>query len=248
MEMITSSSQSMEVKNQLKQVNADINILNQKLNLLLNTTSTIYTTDTLLCRFGISPLEDSLSISNNPSLGLAQQQLEASGLETKVEKSKMLPDFEIGYFSQTMKGTQEINGVQRSFSLGDRFNGIQANISIPLWFSPYTSKIKAAKIKQQVAQINVENYSKSLIGNYNSLMEEYSKYNNSLDYYEKQAIPEADLIIDQATKSYQTGSLDYFDYIQSLSRALNIKLNYLDALNNYNQTIISIDFIKGKIF
>ncbi|MDD2577188.1 MAG: TolC family protein, partial [Bacteroidales bacterium] len=120
--------------------------------------------------------------------------------------------------------------------------------SIPLWFTPYTSKIKAAKIKQQVAQINFENYSKSLIGNYNSLIEEYSKYSNSLDYYERQAIPEADLIIDQATKSYQTGSLDYFGYIQSLSRALSIKLNYLNALNDYNQTIISIDFIKGKIF
>jgi cobalt-zinc-cadmium resistance protein CzcA len=248
LEMITARSQSMEVKNQLKQVNADINILNQKLNLILNTTSTIYTTDTLLCRFDFSPYVDSLSISNNPSLSLAQQQIEVSGLETKVEKSKMLPDLGIGYFSQTMKGTQEINGVQRSFSYGDRFNGIQANISIPLWFSPYSSKIKASKIKQQVAQINVENYSKSLIGNYNSLMEEYSKYNNSLDYYEKQAIPEADLIIDQATKSYQTGSLDYFDYIQSLSRALSIKLNHLDALNNYNQTIISIDFIQGKIF
>ena len=248
LEMITARSQSMEVKNQLKQVNSDINILNQKLNLLLNTTSIIYPTDTALCRFGFSPSEDNLSISNNPSLGLAQQKLEVSGLETKLEKSKMLPDWGIGYFSQTMQGTQEINGVQRSFSYGDRFNGIQANISIPLWFSPYTSKIKAAKIKQQVAQINVENYSKSLMGNYNSLMEEYSKYSNSLDYYEKQAIPEADLIIDQATKSYQTGSLDYFDYIQSLSRALSIKLNHLDALNNYNQTIISIDFIQGKIF
>ncbi|MCK9309601.1 MAG: TolC family protein, partial [Candidatus Cloacimonetes bacterium] len=248
LEMITARSQSMEVRNQLKQVNADINILNQKLNLLLNTTSTIYPTDTVLCRFGFYPSADNFSISDNPSLGLAQQQLEVSGLETKVEKSKMLPDWGIGYFSQTMQGTQEINGVQRSFGLGDRFSGVQANISIPLWFTPYTSKIKAAKIKQQVAQINVENYSKSLMGNYNSLMEEYSKYNNSLDYYEKQAIPEADLIIDQATKSYQTGSLDYFDYIQSLSRALSIKLNHLDALNNYNQTIISIDFIQGKIF
>jgi heavy metal efflux system protein len=29
---------------------------------------------------------------------------------------------------------------------------------------------------------------------------------------------------------------------------LSIKQNYLEALNNYNQTIISIDFITGKIF
>jgi heavy metal efflux system protein len=54
------------------------------------------------------------------------------------------------------------------------------------------------------------------------------------------------LIIDQATKSYKAGAIDYLDYIQSLSRALTIKQNYLDALNNYNQTIISIDYITGK--
>jgi heavy metal efflux system protein len=77
---------------------------------------------------------------------------------------------------------------------------------------------------------------------------EYAKYNNSLSYYEKQAVPEADLIINQATKSYKVGAIDYLDYIQSLSRALTIKQNYLDAVNNYNQTIISIEFITGKLF
>jgi len=86
------------------------------------------------------------------------------------------------------------------------------------------------------------------LGNYNSLLGEYAKYNNSLNYYEKQAVPEADLIIDQASKSYKAGAIDYLDYIQSLSRALSIKQNYLDALNNYNQTIVSIEFITGKIF
>ena len=29
-------------------------------------------------------------------------------------------------------------------------------------------------------------------GNYRSLLGEYNKYSNSVDYYEKQAIPEAD--------------------------------------------------------
>ena len=92
------------------------------------------------------------------------------------------------------------------------------------------------------------NYNKSLSGSYQSLLAENGKYNNSVVYYEQQAIPEANLIIDQATRSYKAGALDYLDYILTLNRALSIKQNYLDALNNYNQTIISIDFITGKIF
>ncbi len=129
-----------------------------------------------------------------------------------------------------------------------RFNGFQAGISIPLWFPSYTSRTKAAKISENIARNNAEEYTRSISGNYQSLLDEYNKYGSSVDYYEKQAVPEADLIIDQATRSYKAGALDYLDYALTLNRALAIRQNYLDALNNYNQTIIAIEYITGKIF
>ena len=70
----------------------------------------------------------------------------------------------------------------------------------------------------------------------------------AVDYYEKQAVPEAEMIINQAALSYRAGALDYLDYVLTLNRALAIKQNYLDALNECNQTIISIEYITGKIF
>ena len=103
-------------------------------------------------------------------------------------------------------------------------------------------------MKEQEARTNAESYSKEMAGNYKSLMGEYAKYSNSLNYYEKQALPEADLIIRQATGSYKAGAMDYLDYILSLSRALTVRENYLDALNSYNQVVISIENISGKIF
>ena len=60
---------------------------------------------------------------------------------------------------------------------------------------------------------NAENYTKSISGNFQSLLDEYNKYSSSVDYYEKQAVPEADLIIEQATRSYKAGALDYLDYV-----------------------------------
>ena len=160
----------------------------------------------------------------------------------------MMPELNFGYFSQTMLSVQEVNGLPRVFGSGDRFYGIQAGIEIPLWFWPYTSKVKAAKLKEKIAQTNSAYFSKSVLGNYRSLAGEYAKLNNSLEYYEKQAIPEADIIIEQSTRSYKAGAVDYLNYILSLNRALNIKQNYLETLNKYNQTINSIDFITGKIF
>jgi heavy metal efflux system protein len=248
LEMITARSQTLEVKNQLQQVTADLVICNRKLQTLLNTESDLSSADTVLQRADLLTIADSLLLAGNPSMGYVRQQVEISRFERNVERSRMMPDFSIGYFSQTIQGIQEVNGIPRTFGTGERFTGIQANIAIPLWFLPFTSKTKAAKLKEQVAQINAEYYSKSLSGNYRSLLDEYTKYSKSVEYYEKQAIPEADLIIEQATRSYKAGAMDYLDYVLNLNRALNIKQNYLDALNSCNQTIINIDFIIGKIF
>ena len=247
LEMITARSQSMEVKDHLQQTDADIQIFKQKLRTLLNSEVDIYPADTLLTRVEYMPTIAVTAIAGNPSISLANHQVEVSHIETKLEQSKALPDLSIGYFSQTMQGEQEVNGVPRIFGKGDRFTGIQAGIAIPLWFAPNAAKIKASKIKEKIAKTNADAHSKSVFGNYNSLLGEYSKFSKSLDFYEKQVLPEADLIISQTTKSYRAGAMDYLDYVQSLSRALTIKENYLQTLNSYNQTIISIEFIIGKL-
>jgi heavy metal efflux system protein len=247
LEMITARSQSLEVKNQLGQVTADIGIFTLKLQSLLNTTQQLAIYDTVLKQVRYSPGNDSI-IRQNPSLGYAEQQVELSRFQKKAEGSRLWPEFSIGYFSQTMLGTQEVDGMPHSFGKGDRFTGIQAGISIPLWFMPYSAKAKAAKIDEQVARTNAENYTRSLESSYRSLLEEYNKFALSVDYYEHQAVPEAGTIIEQATRSYKAGAIDYLDYVLSLTRALGIRQNYLDALNNYNQTIINIEFVSGKIF
>jgi len=248
LEMITARSQSLEIKNQLYQVTSDITISGRKLMVLLNSKTALIPSVSEVHRIDFALNSDSISVFQNPYLSFIKQQVEVSQIEKKLEQSQMFPDLNVGYFSQTIIGTQDVNGMPQNFGKGDRFSGIQAGISVPLWFTPYTSRAKAAKISENIARTNAENYNKSLTGSYQSLLDEYNKYTSSVDYYEKQAVPEADLIIDQATRSYKAGALDYLDYVLTLNRALAIRQNYLESLNSYNQTIISIEYITGKIF
>lgn len=248
LEMITARSQSLEVKNRAQQGYIDIDLFNRKLQILINSTIRFCPVDTVLRKAAFVPIADTSSIGQNPSLGAAKQEVEVAQVQRKLEQSRMMPDFSIGYSTQTIKGVQDVNGVSRSFGAGDRFSVIHAGVSIPLWTSSYRARTKAAKINEQISRTNLELYTKSLANNYTSLLDEYHKYAMSVEYYEKQAVPEADLIIEQATRSYKAGAMDYLDYVLSLNRALDIKQNYLDALNNYNQTIINIEFVTGKIF
>ncbi len=248
LEMITARSQSLEIKNQLFQITSDMEITKRKIMVLLNSKIPLIPSDTELHLIALTIVPDSISINGNPFLNYIWQQVEVSMIEKKVEQSQLLPDFNIGYFNQTMIGTQDVNGVPRDFGYGNRFSGIQAGIAIPLWITPYTSRTKAARINSERAKTDAENYTRSVSGNLQSLLDEYKKFSSGVNYYETQALPEADIIIDQASKSYKAGALDYLDYVLTLNRALSIKQNYLDAINNCNQTIISIEFITGKIF
>ena len=246
LEMITARSQSLEVRNRINQVISDISITVRKFKTLLNSDQFL-PGDTVLRKAGNVEQIDSSGVMQNPSVGYALQQVEVSHREKELELSRMLPDLSVGYFNQSIQGTQDVNGIPRVFGPGDRFTGLQAGISIPLWIVPYASKAKAAGITEKAAATRAEYYSKSLTGDFNSLLDEYRTYSKSVDYYEKQAVPEADLIIYQSALSYRAGAMDYIEYVLNLNRALEIKQNHLDALNSLNQTLIRIEYITGKI-
>ena len=103
-------------------------------------------------------------------------------------------------------------------------------------------------MQEKVTRASADYYTNSLKSNYRSLLDEYEKYSASVEYYAQQAVPEANLIIEQATRSYRAGALDYLEYVITLTKAFDIKQNYLNTLNSYFQTIINIDYITGKIY
>lgn len=248
LELLQARSISMEVKNALHEIEKDVRIDQNKLKVLLNTDDLIAISDQELRPLDVSFMSDSTFISSNPQMAYMQKQAEIAELEKKIERGKALPDLRVGYFSQTIRGEQEVNGVPRAFGPGDRFTGVEAGISIPLWPFPHTSRIKAAGIRQKIADANVVDFNNTLVGKYKELQLEYEKNSASVAYYRDHAIPEADAIIFQAEMSYKAGALDYNDYMMLISRAITIKNNYLGILNTYNQTVIQIDFLTGKIF
>jgi len=248
LEMVTARSQSMEIGNRLFQVRSDIVINSHKMMVLLNMPVLPVPYDTILKQIDTILPSDSMAVNGNPYLGLIVQKAEISGIQKRIERNHALPDLNIGYFSQTMIGSQETDGRVRDFGSGYRFAGVQAGISLTLWFPQFVSRSKAARINEEAARTDAEYYRQTLSGRLHSLIDELKKYSSTVRYYESQAVPEAQMIIKQADLSFAAGALDYLDYVLTINRALEIRQSYLDALNNYNLTEISIEYIYGKIF
>ena len=103
--------------------------------------------------------------------------------------------------------------------------------------------IKAANIAREAAEEETADYRNRLNSEYKQLIQLLQKHESALAYYENEGKELSEEILKTATKSYQSGEIDFFEYILSLENSYNIILRYYESLNQYNQTIIQINYL-----
>ncbi len=149
-----------------------------------------------------------------------------------VSRSNSLPDITLEYF--------------RGFGIGENrqnFNGYMIGLEVPIWFKPYHKRNQAMKIRTDQALFDRADYEVRLIAKRRELQAELQKYETSINYFENEGLPLAGEIQMAATKSYYEGEIGYMNYIQSLEEVARSHIQYLDDLNNYNQTYISLYYL-----
>lgn len=240
LEKATAETQVMEIQNKLEMLEMDLAIQKQQLKMLLNDTAQLEFVPENLAERNFSTA-DSSQVNNNPMLAYAQQQIEIANAEKAVHTAKLLPDLSVGYFNLSMIGIPTNSG--ETATMSDRFSGFQGGISLPLFFASHKADIKSAKIKGQIAQAHAEYYQTVLESQYQQQLQEILKQRSSLNYYQDKALPQAELILDNAQKSFANEAIDYVEYFQNVNKALDLKYNYLNTLNQYNQAVIQLEYL-----
>jgi cobalt-zinc-cadmium resistance protein CzcA len=242
LEASTAALQASETSVVLAQVRADIRTAQTQLQTLLATETPVQILPPQSLKRLFQVPTDSATFARNPLYAVIQQHIAVAQAAQAVETARVLPDISVGYFSQTLIGTQE---GARVFGANDRFSGLQIGVSVPLWLSPQLSKIEAATLAADIARKNAETYRLQLTGEYAKAVQQLAKYQYSVDYYEQHALPQAALILVSAQKSYQQGSAGYLEYSQSLARVLAVKTQYMDALTAYNHAVLRLELLAG---
>ncbi|PCJ80381.1 MAG: CusA/CzcA family heavy metal efflux RND transporter [Bacteroidetes bacterium] len=246
LEKVTAESKVTAVKVRITQNDADIKIFKKKLQILLNSPLPVDLTDDISSKKELSISLNHDLVNTNPNLELLINTILIRERESSLEKSKFLPDFSIGYFNQSLIGIHLIDGQDQYLGSDSRFTGLQASISIPIWAKPDLARIKAASLHEKKASTDVAYFNSVLMGEYERVVQEYYKFKATLEYFENNALPQAELILSNSKKSFENGAIDYVEYIQSLNNGVEIKSNYLSLLMQYNQSIIAIEHLAGK--
>ena len=177
---------------------------------------------------------DSTALLYNPSVQLLQQQQLNAKQNIALQKSKALPGLAFGYFNQGERETKW-------------FNRFRFGITIPLWYGQYNSHINAAKTEQQVLQSKQKGLQQELsLQAINASGEMQSNW-QSVQYYQQTGLPKAREVIITSQRFFASGEIDYINLLRNSNDAYTIYLKYLEAIKNYNQSVINYQYLMGQL-
>lgn len=246
LEKTTAQTQANEIGNRLAQNKANQSRYLLLLQNLIGSPEPVSISEPTLKEQQLLLANDSNALAENPELAYVQQQIDVSQSQRKVEIARGLPDIKLGYFNQTLIGTQNVNNQDVYFGGSKRFQGFQVGLAVPLFFNSYSAKLKSANLSTKVAESNFEAHQADLQGKYQQALQEYLNNSNSLEYYKQSALQNAESILVTARKSYTGGEIGYSEYLFSLKTANEIKEKHLLVLLQTNLSAAKLQYLTGK--
>ncbi|GAB3769992.1 CusA/CzcA family heavy metal efflux RND transporter [Spirosoma horti] len=246
LEKATAESQRADQQVRLAQNEANRVGARTRLQTLLYSSSAVDIVDQPLAKLSLQMPTDTASLRQNPLLRQLTQQIRVAQQSRLVEQARLKPDFLVGVFTQTLVGSQLIDGQELYFGPGHRFQGGQVGISLPLLGQAQKARINAARIGEQIAQTELQQQQFALSQQMTQAVQQYEQYRDALTYYEQNGLTQAGLIQTNARRAFSSGDIGYVEFSLALQQALTIRSNYLDLLNQYNQSVLYINYLLGN--
>ncbi|WP_445956642.1 CusA/CzcA family heavy metal efflux RND transporter [Yeosuana sp.] len=213
----------------LRQIKIQLDNLNTKFQLTLNSKEPVTTKESL----AVFNYSNSLDTNSNIFLQQSKQNIAIESTKVQVLKSDLKPSFNIGYSAQ-------------NYYSGGWFNAAQAGVSIPLFNGQTKKRVEAQKIQIDIA--NYQYQSKVLAIN-QELSEAESTillYNEGVQFYKEQLQTINPEIVRIAQLNYQEGELSYLELLNTLQLMATNNKNYWEQIIAYNKAVVDYQFLTNQ--
>lgn len=243
LEQLTATNQSQQVQLQLNEARSEVKISENQILILINEPAIVAREDSLQPLVVNTP--DSTFSSNHPLLNYYRQNVDLAASRVKLERSRLLPDINLGYYQQyLLKGYNPAN-IDREYFPGTRSAGFQVGVGIPLFFGAGRARLKAEQIGQAIAENNFNLTQQNLQSELQQAYQEYLRYQPTVQYFRSSGRQQTKEQIRIAMTAFRLGEIGYIEFVQNVSLAIDSHLQYLNSLNQYNQAIININYLQG---
>jgi cobalt-zinc-cadmium resistance protein CzcA len=136
-----------------------------------------------------------------------------------------------------MRGT---GADEKLYAGADRFQSFQVGIGLPIFSGAQRSAIAAGRVNLQLAQNRYDQGVQDFQARYRQAVETYRKHLETVRYYERSALGNADTIIATADRQFKGGQINYLDWVLLTNNAVTIRSEYVDAARDLNLSIIDL--------
>ncbi|TDO27118.1 cobalt-zinc-cadmium resistance protein CzcA [Sediminibacterium goheungense] len=189
-------------------------------------------------------LYDTALLNQHPELKVYEAQLARAQSETELEKSRLKPEWLVGYNNQSLMGWMTYkNRSERFFDAGNRFSSVTLGMSVPVFNKARRAKIEAATIQEDVTKAAAAMISIQLKTRMVQFLQHREKLNASIAYYKNSALPQSLTIIQTAGLQYKNGQINYIEWGTLMTQALSIQLQYAEIQREHQLNEIELDYL-----
>ncbi len=242
LEKATAENQEGQIAVQLKQLQQDIEIIQIQFQLALNTTTILVPFQENFKR-NISNLNIASDLGQIPQIQFLQQQKQIAAANTRLQKSKLLPDLIFGYYNTSIRGT---GADDKYYSASKRFHAVQFGVGIPLFNRAQKARINTARITETIAENGYLHGLQKQESAIKVALLEYQKYFKTATWYEDIGLRSAETISSTAAKQFINGEINYLEWVMLTNQAVTIRSQYIDVIKSLNETINQMNYLNNQ--
>lgn len=173
-------------------------------------------------------------LAANLAIDRAQYEKSLAGLD-------FFPDFTVGldYIQIDSGDTTHVNDGK------DAWMGTVA-INVPIWFDKLGSQFREKKSSLEASKNNYQNIENSIEYEVEDLYSKVVTYKDIISLYKTALIPQTEQAFEAARIGYETGEVDFLNWLDSERILLQTRLAYYKAIVDYMKSIAYLERVTGR--
>lgn len=171
----------------------------------------------------------------------ANLDIERAEYEKSLAKLDYLPDFTVG-FDYVQIG----EGKTKHLSDGDDAWMGMVSVNVPIWYDKLSSQLKEKKASLEASKKRCQNIENTIAAEVEDLNFKISTYKDIVSLYKTALIPQTEQAFDAARIAYETGKVDFLNWLDSERILLQTRLAYYKAIVDYQKSIAFLERVVGK--
>lgn len=197
----------------------------------------------------VKPSKFNYSLANLREMaGVARQELKGAKIaieraehEKTLAKLNYIPDLTFGFdYTFIGKGSTTMPNDGKDAWLGT------VSLNIPIWFNKLNAAVEENKSNLVAARHNYEDAKNMVDYEVESLYYKINSNRDIINLYKNALIPQTEQSFDAAKTGYESGEVDFLNWLDAERTLLQTRLTYYKAVADYHKLIAEMERVVGQ--